>query len=117
MPYEKAEFTKNAEDFEKYYDYVIVCPESAKAHPKQAIQVRNRWIVDKSDLVVFWVENNSGGAYMTMKYAEKEKVETINLAGKIGHKCRCTNIFVKYCLYGFYREIVQILSKPIRFKS
>ena len=61
MPYEKAEFTKNAEDFEKYYDYVEVCRESEKVHYKQAIQVRNRWIVDKSDLVVFWVEYNSGG--------------------------------------------------------
>ena len=84
MPYEKAEFTKNAEDFEKYYDYIIVCPESDKVHPKQAIQVRNRWIVDKSDLTVFWVENNSGGAYMTMKYAEREKAGMVNLVDKVG---------------------------------
>ena len=84
MPYEKAEYTKNAEDFEKYYDYIIVCPESDKAHPKQAIQVRNRWIVDKSDLTVFWVENNSGGAYMTMKYAEREKAGMVNLVDKAG---------------------------------
>ena len=73
MPYEKAEYTNNAEDFEKYYDYVEVCAESKKAHPKQAIQVRNRYMVDKSDLVVFWVEHKKGGAYQTMKYTKNMK--------------------------------------------
>lgn len=80
MPYEKAEYTNNAEDFDKYYDYVEVCAESDKVHPKQAIQVRNRCMVDRSDLVVFWVERNSGGAYQTMKYAEKQSKKIINIA-------------------------------------
>ena len=69
MPYSKSEYTKNAEDFDKYYDYVIVCPDSEKVHPKQAIQVRNKWMVDRSDLTVFWVERENGGAYKTMRYA------------------------------------------------
>ena len=80
MPYLKAEYTNNATDFENYYDYVEVCTESEKAHPKQAIQVRNRYMVDRSDLVVFWVERNSGGAYQTMKYAEKQGKKIINIA-------------------------------------
>ena len=86
MPYEKAEYTKNAEDFKKYYDYVMICPESEKVHYKQAIQVRNRWIVDKSDLTVFWVENNSGGAYVTMRYAEQCGKEKINIADTMFQK-------------------------------
>lgn len=53
MPYLKVEYTQNAEDFDKYYDYVEVCPESEKVHPKQAIQVRNCYMVDRSDLTVF----------------------------------------------------------------
>ena len=80
MPYLKAEYTKNAEDFDKYYDYVIVCPDSEKVHPKQAIQVRNKWLVDRSDLAVFWVERENGGAYKTMKYAEKSEIDHINMA-------------------------------------
>ena len=80
MPYEKAEYTKNAEDFEKYYDYVEVCRESEKMHYKQAIQVRNRCMVDRSDLTVFWVEREKGGAYQTMEYAENQSKETINLS-------------------------------------
>ena len=80
MPYEKAEYNENAEDFNKYYGYVEVCSESAKVHPKQAIQVRNRYMVEKSDLIVFWVERNSGGAYHTMKYAVKQEKNIVNLA-------------------------------------
>lgn len=30
------------------------------------------------------MENNSGGAYMTMKYAEREQAEMINLADRVG---------------------------------
>ena len=80
MPYEKAEYTKNAKEFDKYYDNIEVCPDSVKVHPKSAIQVRNRYMVGRSDLVVFFVERNSGGAYQTMKYAEKQGKEIINLA-------------------------------------
>ena len=83
MPYEKAEYTKNAEDFEKYYDYVEVCRESEKVHYKQAMQVRNRCMVDRSDLTVFWVEREKGGAYLTMKYAEDEQANMVNLAANI----------------------------------
>ena len=78
MPYLKAEYTNNAEDFEKYYDYVEVCAESENVHPKQAIQVRNRYMVDRSNLVVFWVEHKTGGAYQTMKYTINEKKNFVN---------------------------------------
>ena len=80
MPYLKAEYSNNAESFDKYYDYVIVCSKSNKVYPKQAIQVRNRYMVDHSDLVVFWVERLTGGAYQTMEYAKSQRKETINLS-------------------------------------
>ena len=54
--------------------------------PKVPKYTRNRWIVDKSDLVVFWVENNSGGVYMTMKYAEREQANMVNLVDKVGEE-------------------------------
>lgn len=80
MPYDKAEYYNNAEDFDKYYDTVEVCAESAKAHPKSAIQIRNRYMVDRSGLVVFFVEHNSGGAYKTMQYALNQGKRIINIA-------------------------------------
>ena len=37
-------------------------------------------MVDRSDLVVFYVEHNSGGAYQTMRYAQEKEKRIINLA-------------------------------------
>lgn len=80
MPYSKSEYEHNVDSFESYYDSVEICDEATKGHPKAAIQIRNRCMVDRSDLVVFYVEHESGGAYQTMKYAEKRKKHLINLA-------------------------------------
>ena len=71
LPYMKAEYRDNEKEFLDYYDEVEVCAESSEAHPKSAIQVRNRCMVDRSDLVVCCIQHKSGGAYKTMKYALK----------------------------------------------
>lgn len=52
---------------------------SCKAHPKSAIQIRNKYMVNRSDLVIFYVETTSGGAYQTMKYADKQCKNIINI--------------------------------------
>ena len=70
MPYMRADFEKNRSEYEAYYDSVELCEESAAAHPKAAIRIRNRTMVDRSDLCLFYVTHPSGGAYQTMKYAE-----------------------------------------------
>ena len=57
--------------YEKYYDRIIL-PESVEGvHPKSAITLKNRWMIEQSDLVIFYVEHNKGGAYTAMRYAEK----------------------------------------------
>lgn len=80
LPYDTAEFENNKEDYLNYYDEVEVCAESCSAHFKSAIQIRNRNMVDRADLLVCFVEKESGGAYQTMKYAEKQGKPIINLA-------------------------------------
>ena len=70
---------ENAIDYLNYYDDVEVSQNAAGAHPKGAMQIRNREMVDRSDLVIFCVERNSGGAYQTMKYAIKNQKNIINL--------------------------------------
>lgn len=57
LPYLRAKYVNNAEDFEAYYDEIEICEEAAAAHPKGAIQIRNRAMVDRSDLVVCYVEH------------------------------------------------------------
>lgn len=79
MPYLKSDYIKNRESYDNYYDFVEVCDQSAKAHPKSAIQIRNRAVVERSDLCVFYVTHNSGGAYQTLQYVEKINANNINL--------------------------------------
>lgn len=67
------------ENYKTEYDDVII-PESVHgAHPKAAITLKNRWMVERSDLVIVYVERNKGGAYTAMKYATKLKKDVINL--------------------------------------
>ena len=80
LPYMKAEYRDNEKEYLDYYDEVEVCAESADAHPKSAIQIRNRSLVDRSDLVVCCIQHKSGGAYKTMQYAEKQGKSIVNLA-------------------------------------
>ena len=64
----------------EYYDEVEICTEAAEHHFKSAHQIRNRFMVDRSDLVVFCVGHNSGGAYQTMQYAKKANANIVNLS-------------------------------------
>ena len=65
--------------FERYYDGITIPENLYNAHPKSAITLRNRWMVEHSDLVVVYVEHNSGGAYEAMKYAQKMNKKVINV--------------------------------------
>lgn len=82
LPYMRAEYRDNKEYYLQYYDDVEICERSSDTHYKSAITIRNREMVDRSDLVIFCVEH-SGGAYKTMKYAEKCNKEYINIANAI----------------------------------
>ncbi len=79
LPYEKAEYRNNKESFLDFYDEVEICRDSADAYFKAAIQIRNCYMVDRSDLVVCNIERKSGGAYKTVFYAEKIGKEVLNL--------------------------------------
>ena len=79
LPYMTAEYRNNTRSFDEYYDAVEICLESSDKHFKSAHRVRNRTMVERSDLVVFCVEHNYGGAYTSMKYAMKKEVNYINL--------------------------------------
>ena len=74
--------SKDQEYFEKYYDELCL-PVDGKTHYKAAITKRNEWLVDNSDMLIAYVENQSGGAYKTIKYAEKNNVPITNIANKL----------------------------------
>ena len=79
LPYVTAEFRDNEESFRDYYDEIEVCEAAAGDHYKNAHQTRNRAMVDRSNLVVFCVQHESGGAWRTIKYAKKQGKHYINI--------------------------------------
>jgi len=79
MPYPTSYFRGNEEACYAYYDEIEICEESAVAHFKSAFQVRNKHMVDRSDLTVFYEETNEGGAYQTMQYAIQQGKNLTNL--------------------------------------
>ena len=79
LPYLTTEYRDNEESFRDYYDEIEVCEVAAGSHYKNAHQTRNRAMVDRSDLVVFCIQHESGGAWQTMKYVKKQGKPCINL--------------------------------------
>ena len=79
LPYVTTELRNNTESFESYYDSIEICEASADCNFKYAIVARNRDMIDRSDMVVVYVRNESGGAYQALKYSEKNQKRIINL--------------------------------------
>ena len=76
LPYMRADLRDNEESYREYFDEIEVF---SSTHYKVAFRQRNQSLVDRSDLVVFAVNKNEGGAYSTMKYAAAQGVNIINL--------------------------------------
>jgi len=79
LPYPTADFRDNEDAYREYYDEIEICSTSAGGHFKGAYQTRNREMVDRSNLAVFCIQHESGGAWQTMKYAKKQGISCINL--------------------------------------
>ena len=80
LPYARAEYLNNEESYHNYYSEVEISYEASKAHPKAAIQIRNREMVDRADLILCCIEREKGGAWQTVQYAIKQGKTVINLA-------------------------------------
>ena len=80
LPYPTAEYLNNEDYFHDYYSDVDISYAASKSHPKSAIQIRNREMVDCADLVICYVEHKNGGAWQTVEYAIKQGKTVINLA-------------------------------------
>lgn len=76
LQYMTAEFRDSKETFYQYYDEIEV---NDSVHPKRAILDRNKKMIDRADFVVFYIEHFHGGAYQSIRYAQKSEKEIINL--------------------------------------
>ena len=57
--------------YEAIYDEILIPAELDGIHPKAAIGLRNRWMVDRSDFVIAALHRDFGGAAEAVRYAEK----------------------------------------------
>ena len=84
LPYVTAEYLNNEEYFHDYYTDIEISYSASMAHPKSAIQIRNREMVDRASLIICYIEENTGGAWQSVKYAIEQEKRIINLAKRDG---------------------------------
>ena len=64
---------------ENLFDSIVYPP--LEAVPlKFAIIKRNEWMIREADLVITYISHSFGGAYKSMRYAQRKKKRVINLA-------------------------------------
>ena len=80
LPYSTAEWQKDGQALLLYYDEVEIFAGANGTFYKAAIPARNRHMVDRSQLVVCWLEKESGGTFQTIRYAKKRGKDVLNLA-------------------------------------
>ena len=65
--------------YEALYDEILIPAELEGVHPKAAIGLRNRWMVNRSDIVIAALHRDFGGAADAVRYAESAKKEIIRM--------------------------------------
>lgn len=80
-PYMKNSINTDKERLLSLYDDIEVPLELAGCHPKAAIGKRNRVLIDRSDYLIACVAHRYGGAYQTLRYAQRRRIEIVNVAG------------------------------------
>ena len=78
-PYLTIEYQKNHLDYQMTNYDSILYPEIEDKPPRFAISYRNRWMVERADLVVCGVERAYGGAYQTYRYATRKDKPVFHL--------------------------------------
>lgn len=80
LPYPTAELKNNEEAFLQYYDEIEVLD---GCHFKAAFQTRNRAMVDRAHLCIFYVSKDKGGAAQTLRYAKRQGKALYNIAEEL----------------------------------
>ena len=75
VEYQKTHLTEAAARYDS-----ILYPELERVPPKYAISYRNRYMVEKADLVIAYVCRERGGAYQAYRHALRRGKAVINLA-------------------------------------
>ena len=80
MPYLTRELSSEKAYYEDRYDEILIPAELDSVHPKAAIGLRNRWMVDRSDFVIAALHRDFGGAAEAVRYAERIGKEVVRVS-------------------------------------
>ena len=82
LPYMLNRLNTDKAYYQSHYDQIIIPEESETAYYKAAIRRRNRWMVDRADIVIAYICRDFGGALATVRYAQKQGKPVVNLSEK-----------------------------------
>ena len=80
-PYLTKRLNMDKEFYETLHDEILIPAELDGVHPKAAIGLRNRWMVDHSDIVIAALHRDFGGAAEAVRYAEKRGKGVMRING------------------------------------
>ena len=83
VPDIKSKYLEDVEDEENFYNSIEVCLPASVARPKYAIHVRNRTMIDRSNLILCYLTRESPIAWKSVQYAIQQGKMVINLADAI----------------------------------
>lgn len=69
-PYFSNDLNTRRDYYAASYDDVIIPQELTGVHYRAAIPLRNRWLVEHSDLIISYLVRRDGGAFQAIQYAE-----------------------------------------------
>ena len=81
LPYLTRQAATEKAWYEGRYDEILIPAELEGVHPKAAIGLRNRWMVDCSDIVIAALYRDFGGAAEAVRYAEKRGKVVVRITG------------------------------------
>lgn len=79
LPYFSNDLNKNKSTYENIYDSIYIPQELIGQHFKGAIVKRNRIMVTESELVICHIYKEYGGAYSSVKFAQKQGKNIIEI--------------------------------------
>lgn len=71
LPYLSNRLNTEKTYYTEKYDSILIPFADESVHYKAAIQKRNRWMVDRATCVIAYIRHKGGGAWETVRYAER----------------------------------------------
>ncbi len=77
-PYNNSNYIQKKDLLNKGFDLIEIMPKFVP--PKFAIIKRNQYMVDKTDIIITYINKTWGGAYQTYNYAKRKNKVIINIS-------------------------------------